>query len=84
MYLPAKLFAALTGFALTLAQTIQQTGDIERDTSAQAFTYVGCYEDVVNDDIRTLPDAENDLVNNDPTTCADFCQGYAYFGVEYS
>ncbi|KAF2475461.1 heme peroxidase [Lindgomyces ingoldianus] len=46
------------------------------------YTYLGCLSDSVTS--RTLSIKSYSTSNNTYATCADFCSGYVYFGVEYS
>lgn len=45
------------------------------------YDYVGCLADNVDD--RTLYDRFRTTSDNNHTTCASFCSGYEYFGVEF-
>lgn len=75
MHLLAHLLAASAGLTIILAQSIQQ--------SADGYTYIGCYTD--SGDARGLTgNSDTDMVDNEATTCAVFCAGTAYFGLEYS
>ncbi|PVI04908.1 heme peroxidase [Periconia macrospinosa] len=50
--------------------------------SLEGYDYVGCLSDSVNN--RTLYDRSQSTPTNNYTTCASFCSGYEFFGVEYS
>ena len=74
MHLLSHLLAASAGLALVLAQSIQ--------LSADGYTYIGCYTDSLAS--RGLTGASNEvMLDNDATTCAGFCDGTTYFGLEF-
>jgi WSC domain len=66
----------------TPSATVTPTGP-QHVASVGAYTWQGCYTDVVG--ARTL--TGNTLINYNTMTveiCAGYCAGYSYFGVEYS
>ena len=75
MHLFYHLLAVLAG--LTLVSTVAI------ETNTFFYEYIGCYTD--SSTSRTLTGISNtNLANNDPQSCAAFCGGTSYMGVEYS
>lgn len=72
-----------TGTVSSTAVTSSPTGPITIG-SFGPWAYLGCYNDSVN--ARALTDLVNPIAGNTVTiqACAAACQGYSFFGTEYS
>jgi hypothetical protein len=74
---PEQLCGA--GFRLSTYKNLDYTApDLP---SLSGYEYLGCIADSRDD--RVLPDKTSVLTNMTYASCADFCTGYQYFGVEF-
>lgn len=75
MHLFYHLLAVLAGLTLVSTTAIE--------TNTFFYEYIGCYTD--SSTSRTLTGTYSlNLASNDPQSCANFCDGTSYMGVEYS
>ncbi|KAF2119334.1 hypothetical protein BDV96DRAFT_343140 [Lophiotrema nucula] len=67
--------------SITAASSSTTSSSTATGPSLPGYTYQGCITDTVTS--RTLPAKSTQNNANTWTSCASFCDGYMYFGVEY-